>query len=326
MLKSPNSLVHRFLKAKYFPRISFLEASIPPNASFIWRNICGSKETLKEGLRWHVGSGESIHIWGDKWLPSPSTYRVISPPRLLPETTTVDQLIQSESMTWNKELISQIFCTRDVEMILSIPLSHRCPRDSLIWHGTRNGSFSVKSAYQVFLSRTNHQEPSSSSGSRDMSQLWSSVWSAQVPPKVRLFIWKACKGILPTRARLFARKIVSSIVCPWCLEEAETSDHVLWGCEFVQKVWMAAPFSGLARFSERVTFLDLVCGVVDDFPSPALEVFFTTAWAIWNARNATLWENKIPVFDEICQGATALAIAFLDSGANDSESAHPCEQ
>jgi hypothetical protein len=148
LLKSPNSLVHRFLKAKYFPRISFLEASIPPNASFIWRNICGSKETLKEGLKWHVGSGESIHIWGDKWLPSPSTYRVISPPRLLPETATVDQLIQSESMTWNKELISQIFCTRDVEMILSIPLSRRCPRDSLIWHGTRNGSFLVKSAYQ----------------------------------------------------------------------------------------------------------------------------------------------------------------------------------
>ena len=42
LLKFPNSLVHRFLKAKYFPRSSFLEASVPSNASLIWRSICGS--------------------------------------------------------------------------------------------------------------------------------------------------------------------------------------------------------------------------------------------------------------------------------------------
>uniref|UniRef100_A0A2N9F3S2 RNase H type-1 domain-containing protein n=1 Tax=Fagus sylvatica TaxID=28930 RepID=A0A2N9F3S2_FAGSY len=34
--------------------------------------------------------------------------------------------------------------------------------------------------------------------------------------------------------------------------------------------------------------------VVSDFSSLAVEIFFTTTWAIWNARNASLWEEKIP--------------------------------
>ena len=103
-------------------------------------------------------------------MPSLSTYRVISPPTLL-ETATVDQLIQSDSMTWDKELISWIFCSRDVEVILSIPLSHRRLRDSLIWCGTKSGSLLVKSAYQLLLSRSQSQNASSSSGSGAMSRL-----------------------------------------------------------------------------------------------------------------------------------------------------------
>ena len=62
LLQFPNSLVHRFLKAKYFPWNSFLEASVPNDASFIQRSIYGSKDVLKVGLRWHVGTVDSIHI------------------------------------------------------------------------------------------------------------------------------------------------------------------------------------------------------------------------------------------------------------------------
>ena len=36
LLQHPSSLVFQILKAKYFPHTSFLEASIPVNASYIW--------------------------------------------------------------------------------------------------------------------------------------------------------------------------------------------------------------------------------------------------------------------------------------------------
>lgn len=172
---------------------------------------------MNVGLRWCVGNGESIYIWRDKWLPRPSTYRVISPPRILSESATVDQLINSETMTWDKDLISRIFCPQDVEVILSILLIRRRPRDSLTWCGTRNGSFTDKSAYYMLISRNQSQEAFSSFG-EDLSRLWMGVWSAAMSPKVRLFIWKACRGILPMKEWLFARNITISFSCQWCLE------------------------------------------------------------------------------------------------------------
>ncbi len=53
------------------------------------------------GLRWKVGSDEKIKVWHDKWLPSPSTYKVISPIKSLEDGATVDQLINPVTMSWD---------------------------------------------------------------------------------------------------------------------------------------------------------------------------------------------------------------------------------
>ena len=60
--------------------------------------------------------------------------------------------------------------------------------------------------------------------------------------------------------------------------------------------------------------------------SPLLqwEIFFTTAWSIWNARNDSIWEEKTPVVDEICQGAAVLALDFLETGASDYDRVNMC--
>uniref|UniRef100_A0A2N9F4S3 RNase H type-1 domain-containing protein n=1 Tax=Fagus sylvatica TaxID=28930 RepID=A0A2N9F4S3_FAGSY len=105
LIHQPSSLLCRVLKAKYFPHTSFLEAGVPGNASYIWRSICDSKEVLQRGLRWRVGSGERIRIWKDRWLPSSSTYKVISPISGGDAEATVDKLICAESMSWNIPLL-----------------------------------------------------------------------------------------------------------------------------------------------------------------------------------------------------------------------------
>ena len=100
-----------------------------------------------------MGKGDKIKIWKDRWLPSPSTYKVISPMIGLDPEATVDTLICDDSMTWNLPLLHSMFMARDVECILSIPLSKRKPSDVLlIWNGTKQGTFSVKSAYRILYS------------------------------------------------------------------------------------------------------------------------------------------------------------------------------
>lgn len=71
LLTQPDSLIARILKAKYYPRSDFLDATLKPSSSpsFTWKSILSAQSLLKEGVRRVVGSGSSIRVWQDAWLP-----------------------------------------------------------------------------------------------------------------------------------------------------------------------------------------------------------------------------------------------------------------
>jgi hypothetical protein len=315
ILHQPQSLVHRVLKAKYFPHQNFLEDPIPRTASFIWRSICGSKDVLIAGLRWRVGTGDKMKIWKDPWLPCPTSHRVISPMSGSDENTTVDTLIDRDRVCWKTTELERLFMPRDVEAIQQIPLSRRRPLDLLIWTGTKNGIFTVRSAYHLLRMQQSQPTASGSSSSHPGAQIWTGIWAAHVQPKVKLSVWRACKNILPTQTNLFDRRVISTYSCQWCEEEAETSDHVLWRCEFAQRVWQQTNISFPLGYATHLTFFDLIWCSLNDLQSPAIEVLFTTAWELWNARNALLFEETVTTVNDICQKAAGAALDFLESTA-----------
>lgn len=65
----PNSLCAQVLKSRYFPDRSFLEATVPRAASKTWRAILAGREALNLGLIQRTGSGETVPIWDDSWIP-----------------------------------------------------------------------------------------------------------------------------------------------------------------------------------------------------------------------------------------------------------------
>ena len=79
ILSNPSSLIARVLKARYFPSGDILSATLGSNPSYSWRSIFHSLDVIRKGTRWRVGNGKQIHIWDDKWLPTPTTYKVITP-------------------------------------------------------------------------------------------------------------------------------------------------------------------------------------------------------------------------------------------------------
>jgi hypothetical protein len=83
LMQDPDLVAGKILKAKYFPQTSFLEAKLGSKPSYVWRSIFNARGLLVEGLQWRVGDGRSIKIWGEKWLPTPSSYSVQSTPRSL---------------------------------------------------------------------------------------------------------------------------------------------------------------------------------------------------------------------------------------------------
>ena len=115
-----DSIMFRVFKACYFPNCDFIHAKVGCNPSFAWRSIMAAQSIVCNGVRWQVGNGRSIQIWQDRWLPTPSTYKVISPPSLLGAEAWVSELINPEMCSWNSELIRDVFLPHEAKVILGL--------------------------------------------------------------------------------------------------------------------------------------------------------------------------------------------------------------
>ncbi|KAL5560587.1 hypothetical protein UlMin_036798 [Ulmus minor] len=82
LIRNPDSLVGKVLKACYFSNGDFLNARKGKHASLVWRSLVWGREIIEKGSRWRVGSGRNIDIFKDTWLPEPSNFKVTNPPML----------------------------------------------------------------------------------------------------------------------------------------------------------------------------------------------------------------------------------------------------
>ena len=96
-----------------------------------------------------MGSGSSISVWNDPWLPSTRPRPANKNQHNLYPDLTVDFLINITSRTWNLQVIRTLVDPQDVKLIESIPLSQTQTADLDGWYLTNNGKHTVKSGYQV---------------------------------------------------------------------------------------------------------------------------------------------------------------------------------
>ena len=115
--------------------------------SYVWRSIMAAKETIEMSSRWCVGNGKNVEIWHDKWIPTPDTFKVISPQGLNVELVKVAQLIDGDTGMWKVDLIKETFLPHEADVIIGMPLSSRLPEDSLLWALSKNGNFTLRNAY-----------------------------------------------------------------------------------------------------------------------------------------------------------------------------------
>lgn len=69
------------------------------------------------------------------------------------------------------------------------------------------------------------------------STVWKTCWNLSVLNAVKMFLWRACHNLLPTKANLFKRSVISTNVCLLCEREEETVEHILWSYSTAQDVW-----------------------------------------------------------------------------------------
>ncbi|KAK2642118.1 hypothetical protein Ddye_023881 [Dipteronia dyeriana] len=157
-----NSLAAHVLKNCYYPDTSFLNAKVISWGSQTWKKFLWGRGIITAGSRWRIGTGSTISIYGDRWIPRPSTFHVISP-RVFRDFMTINSLLLP-SGGWKVPLIVSSFLADDDEAILNLPTGSSYSHDSLLWHFEKSGNYSVRSGYKIGMSLDCRASISSSSG------------------------------------------------------------------------------------------------------------------------------------------------------------------
>jgi hypothetical protein len=164
ILTVPSSLCARVLQARYYKNGGFLTAGCPKAASFTWKSILHGRDLLKEGLVWHVGDGKKIDVWADNWIPRAGSIKPLGhKPRM--EIRRVEEALLDAGQGWNESRLREVFFDGDIEDILKIPVGRAGTEDYLAWNYTKNGIFSVRSAYHLKMHLNSARSGAASSSS-----------------------------------------------------------------------------------------------------------------------------------------------------------------
>ena len=148
---------------------------------------------------------------------------------------------------------------------------------------TKSGEYSVKSSYHTARLISKREENKARSLGEDFgSSVWSKLWKLHVPNKIKVFRWRVCLDILPTRVNLARRRIVEDDRCEVCSLAKETRFHALWECGLAQDIWAGCSRrlqKGVTTHEDMLQLVDLLQHHLDD---DELELFWVQCWLIWN--------------------------------------------
>ncbi|KAL0417113.1 UNVERIFIED_CONTAM: putative mitochondrial protein [Sesamum latifolium] len=282
IITNPNSLLSRILKQKYFPHSDVFSVVAGPGSSYTWRSILAAKELIVASTRW--------------------------------QATVADLL--DEAGEWKEGLIQTIFRSEDVGAILGIAANTSSP-DQLRWHYEKNGRYTVKSAYRLFSQGLIASSTSSETGSTSYKLAsWNFIWQFKVPPKVRMFIWRACRDSLPTVANLAKRGIKVGGACPRCEWENEDVLHYLLRCQFARLVWAISDLSWAYISCNQSDPEAWFRGMFHNLDGPAFARALLLCWFLWGSRNRLLFENSSSSASAIMEQVRSWERALIQQQVN----------
>ncbi|KAL5566290.1 hypothetical protein UlMin_029454 [Ulmus minor] len=246
-----------------------------------------------QGIRRKIGSREDTLIYHDGWLPREGVFK-ISSPRVLGNFEKVSSLITA-SGAWDSNLIRTSFHPDEAEAILSLPLPRQKVPDSLLWHYDKSGHYTIRSGY--WLASKNKGVPSSSTTSH--TAWWQRFWRLRIPPKIRVFLWKAFHNWIPSSVNLARHGVPTQARCSNCNETDDTTLHALWGCKILESLKVFCNSFISFKIPPQCDFKESLLTANDCLSLENLEFLCVLLWRIWFKRNKWIHEQTW-LDDESC--------------------------
>ncbi|KAF7834146.1 putative ribonuclease H protein At1g65750 family [Senna tora] len=159
--------------------------------------------------------------------------------------------------------------------------------DSVAWDQTHDGSFTVKSAYNLI-----------ESGDQSVNHnLWKKIWKCPCTENNRFFLWRLGNESIMTNTNRLKRGFTASDICHRCGESPETVLHAVRDCKWTKPVWdLLVHRSAKNRFfscnlqdwmEENLTTHK---GKNREFPWST--TFAIGSWLCWKQRNDEIFNKK----------------------------------
>ncbi|XP_019172512.1 PREDICTED: uncharacterized protein LOC109167898 [Ipomoea nil] len=151
------------------------------------------------------------------------------------------------------------------------------------WHGDPKGIYTVKGAYRDLMG-TVIVLPSGFSS-------WNKIWNLKAPPKWKVFLWRAVRGVLPTTMNLYNRRVEAPLACPLCALCSENVLHSLVQCDYSKCVWNISSLMVQSTVGDDFgAWLELLLQNVDEEQFTSMVAIM---YHIWLQQNSAVWELKV---------------------------------
>ncbi|CAL1401146.1 unnamed protein product [Linum trigynum] len=289
LITEPNALWARLMKGLYYPNGDFLTARKGSTSSWIWSSLWESRKALDLGTIRVIGSGEDTWFHKDPWVHPIQGHTISS---LLDPPSRVRDWMCQDGKRWNMNLIHRHCSPEEADVISRIQIGPNGAPDKWVWKFNSTGSFSVRTAYHGFrnhLKEVNQPMPNDLNLPADDDK-WKWLWSLNLPPKIRFFMWRCIRNALATKLNLFRRKCSPNTTCQLCNGEEESPIHCLFLCSHAEATWRTLFPSNVVPqnisqwiFSLREEGNGEVC---------RQKIF--CLWNIWKARNEFVFKGVVP--------------------------------
>ncbi|GJV67471.1 putative RNA-directed DNA polymerase, eukaryota, reverse transcriptase zinc-binding domain protein [Tanacetum coccineum] len=160
-------------------------------------------------------------------------------------------------------------------------------RDMCYWPIANDGMFSVSS--------TRKHIDSCFLPALDIPTKWNKI----VPRKVNIFMWRFMIDRLPHRFNLSSRGIdISTIGCPSCNGNVETSNHIFFDCAVANDIWSnvrnwcVVTFPSCSSFDHWKVWFDSWHASKEN-KWRLSTIFAATLWWIWKFRNSIIFGQHL---------------------------------
>jgi hypothetical protein len=122
---------------------------------------------------------------------------------------------------------------------------------------------------------------------------WDLIWKLKAPPKVKNFMWRVCRNVLPTRMRINDKGVNCISACSLCDASDEDSLHLFFRCPSSCNVWnMWEYFSDICNIlNQEQNCAGIIFRVLQTLNADGAAEFCCILWSIWKQRNNKVWND-----------------------------------